>query len=308
MKICVIIPFYNRSMSIERAILSVINQDIYHFRDDVNIEILIVDDGSKTSEKLILNNICKEFKTVRMLSYESNEGANYARNFGLLNAGDSDFIVFLDSDECFKINFFSSIHLHLERKLDWICTGFEVVSQFRRRDIYVKDFVRTDIPTFILKDGGHLKTSCMVFSKECLSSVRWDEELSRFQDIDFVLQLYLAGYNVNYIPKSLVDCYKDQPNRISSNGGSMAFHLFIKKFEGTIDSNLLCIYRLRRLPYLLMQEGEYWQCVIEIILVKNSGCRISWTERFRALLILLVNFVVSFLKSLFLRTKLVLSR
>lgn len=296
MKISVIIPFYNRSSSIRRAAMSVINQDIYSFRDDVNIEILIVDDGSDPSERLILNNLCAELKNVKLLGYDSNKGANYARNFGLFHAENSDFIVFLDSDECLKINFFSCLYPKLVKNCEWLCTGFEVVSRFGRRNVFIKDIIIPDIPAFILKDGGHLKTSCMVFSKDCLLTVRWDEELRRFQDIAFVLQLYLAGHKVNYVPISLVDCYKDEPNRISANGGSRAFLGFLQKFENKIDSSLLCIYRMQRLPSLLMQEGEYMQSLRELVTSKKSGCQVGFGFRLRAVLHLAVNFTFTVLK------------
>lgn len=92
--ISVIIPCYNSSKTIERAIESVINQTL------LPKEIIVVDDCSNDNTLELLNNFKKKnlkFNIV-ILSLEKNVGAASARNRAW-DIAKYDFIAFLDSDD-----------------------------------------------------------------------------------------------------------------------------------------------------------------------------------------------------------------
>ena len=72
MKIAVIIPAYNEEKEILNTLQGV--QDI-----DYDIDIFVVDDGSKDNTVTLVENINK----VLLLSYGQNKGKGYALNFGL---------------------------------------------------------------------------------------------------------------------------------------------------------------------------------------------------------------------------------
>ena len=85
--VSVIIPAYNASKHIARAINSVLAQTCQPDR------IIVVDDGStdNTSE------IVKQFDSVKYI-YQENSGVSIARNTGI-EAADSNWIAFLDADD-----------------------------------------------------------------------------------------------------------------------------------------------------------------------------------------------------------------
>lgn len=88
MKIAVIIPAYNEEKEILNTLQGV--QDI-----DYDIDIFVVDDGSKDNTVTLVENINK----VLLLSYGQNKGKGYALNFGLSKViDDYDIIGFLDGD------------------------------------------------------------------------------------------------------------------------------------------------------------------------------------------------------------------
>lgn len=93
-KVSVIIPFYNRSKVVLRAIKSVLKQTYK------NYEILVVNDGS-TDDITEVKNIVKENKKVKLINVRPNKGAANARNVGIDNAT-GDYIAFLDSDDVFE--------------------------------------------------------------------------------------------------------------------------------------------------------------------------------------------------------------
>jgi glycosyltransferase involved in cell wall biosynthesis len=88
--ISVIIPFYNASTFFEECILSVLNQE------KVNIEIIVVDDGSSASEKKFIS--IQQDKYGFKLIHQENKGVSAARNTGLFEVK-GDRVLFLDADD-----------------------------------------------------------------------------------------------------------------------------------------------------------------------------------------------------------------
>ena len=91
-KVSVIIPVYNASLTIERAITSALNQDLQPF------EILIYDDCSTDNSYERISVLMDEFDSIKYYKGEKNVGAGSSRDF-LLKLAKGDFIAFLDSDD-----------------------------------------------------------------------------------------------------------------------------------------------------------------------------------------------------------------
>jgi glycosyltransferase involved in cell wall biosynthesis len=94
-KFSVIVPAYNRASTIERAIISLKNQQYSNF------EVIIIDDGSSDNTIELIEPYLSDnrFKLVKL---SENSGVNKARNTGFDNiARDSDWVTFLDSDDEF---------------------------------------------------------------------------------------------------------------------------------------------------------------------------------------------------------------
>ena len=91
MKVSVIIPTYNRSSVLSRAIDSVLRQS---FRD---FELIVVDDGSTDNTK----NLIEQYSDQITYIYQDNKGVSAARNLGLKHAT-GEWVAFLDSDDEWK--------------------------------------------------------------------------------------------------------------------------------------------------------------------------------------------------------------
>lgn len=96
--VSVVIPVYNAEETIIRTLKSVVDQTYK------NIEIIVVNDGSKdSSEQLISNYISQNNITNLKLISKENGGVSSARNRGIDEAI-GDFIAFLDSDDFWLLN------------------------------------------------------------------------------------------------------------------------------------------------------------------------------------------------------------
>lgn len=90
--VSVILPTFNRALTLPRAIDSVLNQTYK------NLELIIIDDGSTDNTLELLKNYQKVDKRVKVIFNKQNLGAPLSRNKGI-KASNGDYIAFQDSDD-----------------------------------------------------------------------------------------------------------------------------------------------------------------------------------------------------------------
>ncbi|HBJ12565.1 MAG TPA: hypothetical protein DDY53_04505 [Clostridiales bacterium] len=93
MKLSIIIPIYNAEKYLMHCIDS-----IRKIKD--NIEVILVNDGSKDSSRSICEDVCANDGRFRLYN-NSNHGVSYSRNYGIKNAT-GDYLMFVDADDVLK--------------------------------------------------------------------------------------------------------------------------------------------------------------------------------------------------------------
>jgi len=91
-RVSVIIPTYNRSNLLERAIRTVLSQTYPNF------ELIVVDDASTDSTTVTVSDLAKKDSRIRYIKHETNRGAQASRLTGV-QAAREEFIAFHDSDD-----------------------------------------------------------------------------------------------------------------------------------------------------------------------------------------------------------------
>lgn len=94
MKYSIITPVYNREDCVERCLDSVIR----NLRDDLQIEHIVVDDGSQDNSVELIKKYANNYTHIRYIFLPNNKGTNAARNAGIAIA-DGDYCIILDSDD-----------------------------------------------------------------------------------------------------------------------------------------------------------------------------------------------------------------
>lgn len=119
-KITVVIPLYNKTLYISRAILSVLLQTVSP------IEIVIIDDGSTDGSGEVVAGISDE--RIRLIR-QQNQGECAARNRGISQA-QGGLIAFLDADDAWKPRFLEEILKLRETypQAGMYATAYEIVS------------------------------------------------------------------------------------------------------------------------------------------------------------------------------------
>ena len=90
-KVSVIVPMYNKEQKISKCLDSLINQTLRE------IEIVVVDDGSKDNSAEIVKKYCEKDSRVRYVK-QDNQGPGAARNVGIINSK-GRYIGFVDCDD-----------------------------------------------------------------------------------------------------------------------------------------------------------------------------------------------------------------
>ncbi|MDY0409442.1 bifunctional glycosyltransferase family 2 protein/CDP-glycerol:glycerophosphate glycerophosphotransferase [Virgibacillus soli] len=91
-KISIIVPVYNTEEFVELCIESLLKQT---YRD---IEIVLVNDGSSKNCKVLLENIAKRDKRIKLFHLNEQSGVGAARNLGITKAT-GEWLYFVDSDD-----------------------------------------------------------------------------------------------------------------------------------------------------------------------------------------------------------------
>ena len=116
MKYSVIIPVYNVENYLSRCIDSLLAQNY------VDLEILLIDNGSKDQSGQICEDYAAQFSNI--IAYHiPNKGVSSARNFGLSKA-EGEFICFVDADDYLVGNLFSDVESQLDSQLDLLVFSY----------------------------------------------------------------------------------------------------------------------------------------------------------------------------------------
>ena len=107
-KVAVIVPVYNVENYLKKCLQSLVNQTL------AEIEIIIVNDGSKDNSQAIIDEFQSQFPLKIKSFFKENGGLSDARNFGL-NHVNAEFIGFVDSDDKVSETMFEEMY-HLAKK------------------------------------------------------------------------------------------------------------------------------------------------------------------------------------------------
>jgi len=264
--VAVVIPFFNGSDTLERALRSVFAQTV------PAAEVLVVDDGSRPEENQALNALA-ELYPFRVLS-QANGGQGSARNLGVANTV-SPYICFLDQDD-----------FYLPRHIEAL--GAAIPADDLRFGFVYADLDEADAAGRMVQHGliarepgRHPKRSVMdmlrhdmfvvpsaaLISREAFEAVQgFDTQFRGYEDDDLFLRIFRAGYSNHFLAQSVtVWCIHGAS---TSYGMTMIrsrdrfFHKMVRDFP---DEPLRVRFYLR--DCLVPRFGKLFveQCMMQVI-------------------------------------------
>lgn len=207
-KVSIIVPVYNVEHYLEKCLLSLINQTLQ------DIEIIVVNDGSKDASQQIIDKFLKEYPHKIKAYQKENGGLSDARNYGLDNA-EGEFIGFVDSDDYVSETMFEEMYFLAKKHCaEMVVCNLQKVNE--QGKIIQKLTQIPNMPEKIDLDKNFSVFSDLsyfacnkLFKKELFNEIRFKKGI-HFEDIQLVPQLLLKckilaqtqNYHYQYLERS----------------------------------------------------------------------------------------------------------
>lgn len=207
--VSVIIPNYNNSGTVVKAVSSVINGTYK------NVEILIYDDCSKDNSVVQIESLMTEHPQVKVFYGEKNMGAGYARSV-LLSHANGKIFAFLDADDIWETNKLEmQVNKMINDHIDIVTCGCRIVNQ---DDIVIGCRKPPDNLSYNkMLISNWIPMSMTIVSAE-LSCVRQMPVLRSRQDYAYWLQLFKNNPQLRYsVIHDTLGVYVRSPKSLSGS-------------------------------------------------------------------------------------------
>jgi glycosyltransferase involved in cell wall biosynthesis len=210
--VSVVLPTYNRAKHISKAIESVYKQT---YRP---IELIIVDDCSTdNTEEVVLSwqnkyNRSENFD-IKYFKLSENKGACVARNIGL-EQSTGRYLQYLDSDDYLESEKISKQIQVMKKKGTPIC-----LCDFRYIDNngqVIKKIRNNKSLEYFIRNFKSASIMCSLIDMAQIGKfIRWNQNLKRNQDMDYLLRIYSLCDTFSYTPGYFCSYVKHQNKQIS---------------------------------------------------------------------------------------------
>ena len=225
--VSIIIPVYNTAQYLDECLESVTKQT---YRD---IEILLINDGSKDNSLEICNKWAKLDERIKVFDNE-NHGVSYTRNFGI-GKSCGKYIAFVDSDDVISCDYITKMLEILEdTKAD-----MSIISYCTFYDVNNPLFSNTHLNVVKTNDFENcffVNTSGVICSKLYLrniiidNSIKFDEKIAVSEDLLFNLN-YVGFCNTIVINNSKLYGYRQRSDSAAHNTVSLRWFSCLKAYK-----------------------------------------------------------------------------
>lgn len=252
--ITVIIPCYNIENYIEKCIESIENQTYK------NIEIIVVDDGSKDKTVEILNNLQKKYTNIKVYENSKNKGAACARNFAIKKAK-GEYIGFVDSDDYITEDYYQKLmQKAIDENADLVATDIEVVFEGTNQPSVLSKACNGPVTKFNLVNNGLAASPCNKIIKKDLIEKYPFLEGKINEDVASILPAIINAEKVAYVDE-MKYFYIQRKNSVQNK------EVDIKRLQ-MFDAIDVCFNRIKEdKDFKKYQEAILYQQVVLLYMV-----------------------------------------
>lgn len=275
--VSIIIPAYNAEKYLRIALNSVLNQTYK------NIELIVIDDGSKDSTPKILEDYVANYPDKMKVVTQENSGPSKARNKGIALAK-GKYIAFLDSDDVWEkqklekqVSYMKAKEASIKDLGIIICNGIAIDKEGNYlKDVISEEYKPQALRTNLLFENCVKPTTSWLVKKSCFEDVGvFDEQLAVAEDWELAIRICLK-YNYSVM--------KDKLFRYRSHQYSQSYFgeknlknelLFLKKIIDTHYSNISFVqkrkaygFRYRAAAIAYRENGhktKTFLCILQFI-------------------------------------------
>lgn len=194
--ISVIVPVYNCEKTLSITIESIINQTYK------NLEIILVDDGSKDKSGTICDEYAKLDKRINVI-HQSNKGLSGARNTGIYNSN-GYYLSFIDAGDYVDLSMYEKLLPFVEKDIDLIEFPYYVRSNEKnipvinncvKKKVLQKSFIEDEFLPCLLNLKDNVNNIALNFAVRILykksilknNNILFNEKVRKWEDRDFII-------------------------------------------------------------------------------------------------------------------------
>lgn len=192
-KLSVIVPAYNAEKYLERCLNSLLDQTYS------NIEIIVVNDGSKDKTKEILDEYSKKYSNILAL-HQENKGVSEARNNGLKMAT-GNYIGFLDCDDYIKPEMYEKLMSKIIQD-DYDLVACDTTAVYPDKEILISSNIADNQNVSKLLIDAYAVIWNKVYKKSLIDGIYFKKDVW-YEDILYLYQVYTRVQKVGSINEAL---------------------------------------------------------------------------------------------------------
>lgn len=178
----IIVPIYNSELYLDECLEAIKNQTY------VNIEVLLIDDGSTDSSK----EICKKYtESDNRFKYyfKENGGSSSARNYGL-DLANGEYVAFVDSDDIVVQGIYGKC-IRLANENDYECVRFKFAKDINEieDELHYKVLSKSDCFVYYNTSQEGLGVYLGIYRKYILDATRFTERVRIGEDYEFLMNV-----------------------------------------------------------------------------------------------------------------------
>ena len=218
-KVSIIVPVYNAEKAVGRCIDSILKQD---YED---IEVILVDDGSKDSSLEIITRYAETDKRVKTV-HKENGGVSSTRNLAL-SLAQGDYIQFLDADDWIPFDSTKLMVREMEEKGVQLVIGdfYRVVDEMVSRKGSIKDggvITRNEYADKMMLTPADFYYGVLwnkLYRRDIIEKyhIRMDENITYCEDVIFNLEYLLHVENVAVLKAPVYYYVKTEGSLVRQN-------------------------------------------------------------------------------------------
>lgn len=257
-KISVILPVYNLENYIADCLLSVIAQDY------PNIEIVVVDDGSKDKSKAIVEELLIKCDREYQIISRPNKGVSATRNDGI-KASTGEWLVMVDADDVVEKSFVSTLYSNIN-EADKKCAVFSNYRIVKTDGSEIgapatgetKVFDRNTALRIFQAREIKLIVAAMLLHRQTIvdENLFFDEDCKYSEDVIYIWKILCTMNEIRFVDKKLYNYILHPGSTMTSSNIEKIltsrdailrlYEDYISRVEGmeTFKKNFLCIYFL----------------------------------------------------------------
>lgn len=244
--VSVIVPIYNVEKYINKCLDSLVNQTLK------NIEIILIDDGSKDKSGEILDNYSKKYKNI-IVKHIENGGVSNARNIGI-SLAKGKYIGFIDSDDYIELDMFEKMYNSaLKYDSDIVAADVDIVYPNYNKEISsgIVNCTKKDKET---KNNILINSYAVIwnkiYKKSLIEGIKFKDKCNFSEDVEFLYKVLPLAYTFSAVNKPLYHYVQRE--------GSLTY-VYDKKLYQLIENfdGLVSIYKKDKKYRKYSEELEY---------------------------------------------------